>query len=1347
MSRSTCSALLASCLLLSGSLPALALIPRHEANRFDDLAVESPGAVIAVRGMPLAELPAADPIRLGWEGFSAAHGGWEITLEQRSGLPTLALGHGIPWLAGDETDPLAALESRARAFLEQQRVLLGDWTGQLELDRAASGRASDTLWLVTFRQAVNGVPVDGARFDFQVVRGNLVAFGAERWARVRAAAEPRVKAGEAEAVLLDYLGVPPDALYWHGSPELRLVPADPRGVRAGEWTGLRGEGLSHRLVWRFRFHVPGEPSRWVADVDARWGAVLSMADETKYERVKGGVFPISSDGIGTEGTEQDEIPMPFADYAIDGGPPQVSTAAGLFSCETPGASVTTRLSGPYVVIDNVCGPLSETALCGEDLDLQSGPATTNCTTPPGASVGNTRSARSAFYNVNRSAERARAWLPGNNWVRSPVTVNVNVNSTCNASWGGELNMYRAGNGCRNTAELHGVLVHEWGHGLDQNDGGGYDNSSEAYADVVAAYDARVSCIGRGFDESGNCSGYGDACLDCSGVRDIDWTMRQQNTPATPQGFLTDNCSSGSGPCGKETHCEAYPAAEAMWDLAVRDLPAIGMDAASAWQVADRLWHQSRQGSGGNAYNCALPSSDGCGTNSWFHKLRVADDDDGNLANGTPHAAAIYSAFARHNIACGTPADASNQNTSSCPALSAPQLAVSLEGGGLRLDWSSVANASKYRVLRNEFGCGRAQVPIAEVAAGTTSFLDTDVAELVEVSYRVQAVGANAACESAVSSCETASLRPLAGRVEFARSSFACGQPLSIRIVDGNSGPGPLAVRVWSDSEQTPEWVTLTETAPGSSRYEGSLAAASGDPVAGDGQLVFRGGDQLTAEYRDDDDGSGAPRTSVAIAVADCAAASPGSVEVTDITDAAATVRWTTAEATSGRVEWGPTTALGNSAEDPTLATTHAVRISGLSECGRYFFRVVSRDRAGNEALLEGPGGQPFAFNVGRIPGFFRDDYEGTNAWTLEGEWQVGTPQGKGTNNPDPTVAFSGSKVLGHDLTGLGLRPGDYEKSITQRAISPVLSAAGRTGTQVNFRRWLNVAQYGIAAVDVRVSGGAWQEVWRYQSSFFPLRESAWSQQVINLSSYVDGQSNFQVAFRLQSTAQNNSASSWNVDRLVVREAAQPAGEACGSCGGAPSFGGLLSARDTDPCSSAGSVELSWAPAPAWGTGSSGTYSVYRDSSPGFAPDATNRIETGLTTTTYIDDAVADGATYYYLVRAENDETCAGGPNNGGVVEANGEYRAVTLSASQPEPAAVAGLRLQLPAGDDLRATWNAVPNASTYRVYRSVEPQAGSFADYRSGESPALTLAGDAVDGERWFYQVRAVNVCGQEGP
>jgi hypothetical protein len=56
--------------------------------------------------------------------------------------------------------------------------------------------------------------------------------------------------------------------------------------------------------------------------------------------------------------------------------------------------------------------------------------------------------------------------------------------------------------------------HEYGHGLDDNDGGGFDNSSESYADVTTIFQERISCVGPGFFDSGTCSGYGDTCLTC-----------------------------------------------------------------------------------------------------------------------------------------------------------------------------------------------------------------------------------------------------------------------------------------------------------------------------------------------------------------------------------------------------------------------------------------------------------------------------------------------------------------------------------------------------------------------------------------------------------------------------------------------------------------------------------------------------------------------------------------------------------------------------------------------------------------------------------------------------------------
>ena len=70
------------------------------------------------------------------------------------------------------------------------------------------------------------------------------------------------------------------------------------------------------------------------------------------------------------------------------------------------------------------------------------------------------------------------------------------------------------------------------------------------------------------------------------------------------GFAQTRCTSDSsgfaGPCRREPHCESYVSSEAFFDLATRDLPAAGMDQDSAWQLVDRLWYQTRPGSGGFA---------------------------------------------------------------------------------------------------------------------------------------------------------------------------------------------------------------------------------------------------------------------------------------------------------------------------------------------------------------------------------------------------------------------------------------------------------------------------------------------------------------------------------------------------------------------------------------------------------------------------------------------------------------------------------------------------------------------------------------------------------------------------
>ena len=128
-------------------------------------------------------------------------------------------------------------------------------------------------------------------------------------------------------------------------------------------------------------------------------------------------------------------------------------------------------------------------------------------------------------------------------------------------------------------------------------------------------------------------------------------------------------------------------------------------------------------------------------------------------------------------------------------------------------------------------------------------------------------------------------------------------------------------------------------------------------------------------------------------------------------------------------------------------------------------------------------------------------------------------------------------------------------------------------------------------------------------------------------------------------------------------------------------------------------------AAAWGSGAGGTYAVYRDTVPGFTPSAGNLVASGVTTFSYNDATAPSDTVLYYLVRAENDETCGGGPNNGGAVDSNAVYVQVSETTSQAIPSAirngaavVAIPESERPSSWLLRPTTTKAPTATTSRA-------------------------------------------------
>jgi hypothetical protein len=583
-----------------------------------------------------------------------------------------------------------------------------------------------------------------------------------------------------------------------------------------------------------------------------------------------------------------------------------------------------------------------------------------------------------------------------------------------------------------------------------------------------------------------------------------------------------------------------------------------------------------------------------------------------------------------------------------------------------------------------------------------------------------------------------------GTIVLEAEFVGCNASVPIRLTDSDLDLDPglsetVEVFVSSTTESQAEPVTLTEDGLATGVFIGFIPTAGGAPAA-DGVLQLADGDWITGRYVDPDDGTGVPLVSLYTIEADCAGPRIDPITVDNLTDSGATVRWTASEDATGFVEWGTTPALGSQAASSGSATSHGVGVGTFAECARVFFRVSATDRYANTSV------SPIhEFNIWGVPGIYHvDDFEADLGWTLNGEWEIDAPQGLGSAPGDPAAAFSGTQVLGHDLSGLGTEPGDYEPLANESASSPVIDASSFTDTEIKLRRRLNVAQGSFAYIDVRNAGGSWVQV--YGSPVSGVSESGWVDMVFNIASLADGNANLQVRFRERSHLASSFASGWNIDDLTLRDSALPAIGACGACAGAPAFSGLISAADDDPCADSG-VTLTWSPAHGWGTGSGGSYAIYRDTTAGFTPGPGNLIASGIAGTQWTDPAVPDDTDVHYLVLAESDESCSSGPANGGVTDANTAYVTTRDATTQAAPADVgATLLVGAVADAHARLNWSPAAGAAAYRIYRSGQPDV----NFTLQAQIAPTLFDDIdvmADGQIWYYRVTAIDACGNEGP
>jgi hypothetical protein len=229
--------------------------------------------------------------------------------------------------------------------------------------------------------------------------------------------------------------------------------------------------------------------------------------------------------------------------------------------------------------------------------------------------------RSAFASVHRVYQYVKSFDESFTAIDKKMTVNINVAGNCNAYYLPDektLNFFpkqNGGNNCSNTAEIADVVYHEYGHHYhhiryaERGTNVVSNALGEAVADIVSNFMRDNSSIGEGF--------FGNGTILRNSKNNLKWPGNVTSDPHATGQILTG----------------------AVWDLRL----AIGLP------KTEYLFHESLKAvpdatDGGEGAEPALEAF-----TDVLLAFLLADDDDNNLANGTPNSTQIVAAFEKHGI--------------------------------------------------------------------------------------------------------------------------------------------------------------------------------------------------------------------------------------------------------------------------------------------------------------------------------------------------------------------------------------------------------------------------------------------------------------------------------------------------------------------------------------------------------------------------------------------------------------------------------------------------------------------------------------------------------------------------
>lgn len=368
---------------------------------------------------------------------------------------------------------------------------------------------------------------------------------------------------------------------------------------------------SYELRPAYAFSITGtdeqkEEMKLRGFVDAISGDILYRTNDVKYDydlTVKG---MLKTGSILQPATLE---PLPHLKITVSGNN-YFTDALGFYS--NPGINVpqntTVALAGRWSTVKDVPSNITAPTVTTNVTTLG-----TTFTYP--TSVDFEERHLTAYYHVNVVHDYMKSFFTTFTGLDFPLPTNVDLtNGNCNAFYNGSsINFYAATSGCNSFAEVRDIVYHEYGHGIndkfyDDVSGNGMENGglNEAYADVWGMGITNNPILGA------------DAFSGGGFIRRYD-----VNPKVYPEDLVG------------QVHADGEIIAGAWWDTRMN----IGDMATTAEIFAGSMHYtpDGPDGTEGEVYHEALISA------------LMADDDDANINNGTPHFLEIVTAFAAHGI--------------------------------------------------------------------------------------------------------------------------------------------------------------------------------------------------------------------------------------------------------------------------------------------------------------------------------------------------------------------------------------------------------------------------------------------------------------------------------------------------------------------------------------------------------------------------------------------------------------------------------------------------------------------------------------------------------------------------